>query len=235
MNLSEHSRITAIEPQARHKGRMNIFIDGEFAIGLAEAVVAGLHLKVGQAVTTERLREASAAEERHQATEAAYRLLSFRARSGKELSDRLRQKGYEGAVIDEVIARLSELGYLDDAAFASSWVSSRGTTRGSRLLSQELRLKGVDRETAAETIREARDEETEAATALSVAIRRVGERPNDRTREAQAKLAAFLQRRGFGWDAIRPVLRRLYRSSAADEEGEDEANDLSEIAEERGD
>lgn len=48
-------------------------------------------------------------------------------------------------------------------------------------------------------------------------MRRVGERPADRSREAQAKLSAFLARRGFGWDVIRPVLAELYGGAAPDE------------------
>jgi SOS response regulatory protein OraA/RecX len=48
-------------------------------------------------------------------------------------------------------------------------------------------------------------------------VRRVGERPADRSREAQARLSAFLARRGFGWDTIRPVLAELYGASAPDE------------------
>jgi regulatory protein len=228
----EKSRITAIEPQARQKGRVNIYVDGEFAIGLAEAVAATLQLRVGKIMTVEELQEASVAEERHKALEDAYHLLSFRGRSEKELADRLRQKGYDDSIVAYVTEKLNVIGYLDDTAFATSWVASRGKTRGSRLLMQELRLKGVDKETARETLSEARDSEMEADTALTVAIRRVGELPKDQSREAQAKLAGFLQRRGFGWDAIRPVLRQLYQRSA---EVDEETNELSEITEERAD
>jgi SOS response regulatory protein OraA/RecX len=45
----------------------------------------------------------------------------------------------------------------------------------------------------------------------------VGEDPIDKSREARAKLSAFLQRRGFGWDTIRPVLAELYRVRDGDE------------------
>lgn len=231
MEISDKCQITAIEPQVRHKGRFSVFIDGEFALGLDEVVVASLHLKVGQEITPERLREASHAEERHQATEDAFNLLGFRARSEKELSDRLRQKGYEEDIVVSVIARMKEYGYLDDTAFASSWVSSRGKTRGSRLLAQELRFKGVDKETVRETLSESRNGEEELQAAMVVAIRRVGERPKDSSREAQAKLAAFLQRRGFGWEAIRPVLKHLYHR-LEDEDILVETEDDLEITEE---
>ena len=87
------------------------------------------------------------------------------------------------------------------------WVASRGKTRGKYLLRQELNRKGLD---AAEAL-ENRTDDDEKSACLSTAIKRVGDPPKDRSREAQAKLSAFLQRRGFGWDAIRPVLRQLYQ------------------------
>jgi SOS response regulatory protein OraA/RecX len=49
-----------------------------------------------------------------------------------------------------------------------------------------------------------------------------GTRPADRSREAQGRLAAFLQRRGFGWDVVRPVLAELYGAAAGEEEAAQE-------------
>ena len=221
------SCITAIEPQVRHKGRVSIFVDGEFAVGLDEKVAQTLGLSVGQSITAEALQTMTAAEERHQASESAYRLLAFRARSEKEIADRLRQKGYDDSIIVEVTGRLRENGYVDDAAFAASWVSSRGKSRGARLLTQELRQKGVDKETVAETLSEVRSEDDEVQAALQVAVRKVGERPVDQSREAQAKTSAFLQRRGFSWPIVRQVLKTVYRAGAASDFEEENAEDIA--------
>ena len=79
------SRITAIEPQARRQGRVNVFVDGRFALGLFEEVAAALGLAVGQEMSEERLRESARAETLRRAKEDAYRLLGFRARAEKEL------------------------------------------------------------------------------------------------------------------------------------------------------
>jgi regulatory protein len=123
-------------------------------------------------------------------------------------------------VIDETLASLRKIGYVDDAQFAQTWVESRGKTRGRRALAHELRQKGIADDLAAETLDETKTDEAEQAAARAVAVKRVGERPQDTSREAQAKLAAFLQRRGFGWDVIRPVLAALYRDRVAEDNGD---------------
>ena len=72
--------ITALEPQ-RRPGRLNVFVDGQFIIGVGEAVAADLSLRVGREITPEKLREVAGAEEVHKATEAALVLLEVRARA----------------------------------------------------------------------------------------------------------------------------------------------------------
>ena len=208
--MNQQHRITAIEPQARRQGRVNIYLDGKFALGVFEEVALTLGLHRGQTITEERLQEIARAETLRRAKEDAYRLLGFRARSEKEIEDRLRRKGYEDDILAEVVASLRDHGYVDDAAFAESWVRSRGGARGKRALAHELRQKGVAPEVAAETLSAAIDDEAEQEAALAAAVKKVGERPADQSREAQSRLAAYLQRRGFGWEVVRPVLARLY-------------------------
>ncbi len=218
-----NSQITAIEPQARRQGRVNVFVDGKFALGVFEEVALALGLHVGQQISPERLEEIARAETLRRAKEDAYRLLGFRSRSEKEIADRLRRKGYEDPIIAEVVASLRAHGYVDDATFAESWVRARGGTRGRRALAHELRQKGVDAEIAAETLEAAKDDEAELDAARAAAVKKVGERPADQSREAKARLAAYLQRRGFGWDVIRPVLAQLYNPT-----DDENAQDFSE-------
>lgn len=79
--------------------------------------------------------------------EAAARFLEPRARSIAEVRRRLTGAGYRPELVDGAITRLLDLGMLDDAAFARSWVESRDRARprGERAIRSELDLKGVDR------------------------------------------------------------------------------------------
>jgi regulatory protein len=136
-------------------------------------------------------------------------LLSQQARTEKEIREKLEKKGVAEDTVPEVMEALRRWGYLDDAGLANRWAESRGRTRGKRAIAFELRKKGIAEETVKETL-ESRTDEDEAEACLRAATRKVGEHPKDTSREAQARLAAFLQRRGFSWDAIRPALRTLY-------------------------
>jgi SOS response regulatory protein OraA/RecX len=79
--------------------------------------------------------------------EAAARFLEVRSRSVSEVRRRLTSKGYRPDLVDGAIARMTELGMLDDHAFATVWVESRDRSRprGERAIRAELGLKGVDR------------------------------------------------------------------------------------------
>jgi hypothetical protein len=79
----------------------------------------------------------------------AYRLLAVRARSERELRTRLKEKMFDGQVIDRVIARLYELNYLDDEAFARQWARRLAVDKlsGNRRIELSLLEKGVDRTT----------------------------------------------------------------------------------------
>ncbi len=90
--------------------------------------------------------------------DAAARFLGTRPRSVVETRRRLIDAGYPPPLIEEVVTRLAELGYLDDAAFARAWVESRDRAhpRGEAALHRELTLTGIDREVAEAVLEERR-------------------------------------------------------------------------------
>ncbi len=106
---------------------------------------------------------------------AALRFLEARQRSTSEVRRRLLTGGYRADLVEGCLARLLDLGILDDEAFAHEWVESRDRARprGERALRSELRTKGIDRQVVDEVL-EARSVEQPAADAA--AARRVLER-----------------------------------------------------------
>lgn len=141
------------------------------------------------------------------AKKAAFRLLARRARSEKELRDKLEEKKIEGGVIDRVVSRLYELNYLNDEAFARQWVRHLAVDKlsGNRRIEAGLREKGISRDLGERVIAEIRGEfpEVEALTKL---IRRKskGGKPDDRARRS---LAQYLMGRGFAPDLIFEAIR----------------------------
>lgn len=202
-------KITSIQPQKNHAERLNVHVDGAFRFALAAEIVLAEHLRVGDEVSETRIAELEGSDAAWKAREAALVLLAFRPRTAAELRRRLREKGYAPEVADACVERLGELGMVDDSSFAEMFVRDRVRLRpkGKRILAQELRVRGVEGETAQAAIEEVMEREnaTETDLARQAAARwrpRTGEDPQS----ARRRLYAFLARRGFGADAIMPVL-----------------------------
>ena len=143
------------------------------------------------------------------ALDVALRLLALRPRTQAELRRRLAQRGFRPQDIEATIVRLSELGLVDDAAFARFWVEQRAAFRpsGRRRLIAELRAKGV----AHEAIDEALQEQDDSASIEAVARRRAATLVNVREATFSRRLQAFLLRRGFDASLARTVVGRLLR------------------------
>jgi regulatory protein len=172
--------------------------------------------------------------------DAAARFLEARSRSVGETRRRLRSAGYPAALIDTAIARLLDLGILDDAAFARAWVESRDRARprGEHALSHELALKGLDPATIRETIERRRasapgpgDAADALETASSIdeaAAQRLLQRRSASLlrvadpRARRARAYALLARNGFDPGVCATVSRRFLAGRASgDNEGDD--------------
>lgn len=154
--------------------------------------------------------------------EAALNLLAYRARTRRELRTRLRRKGFEASRIDVCLERLEQRGLLDDGAVAAAFVRDclRHRPRGRPRLLSELRAKGIDSDTAQETVdRVYRDEDvTDGALARAAAegwltrqparvaqLLADSERSAEREKERR-RLYGYLARRGFRGDALSEAL-----------------------------
>lgn len=199
-------KVTAIESQKRNPQRVNIYLDGEFAFGLTRLVAAWL--KVGDELSAEKIASLQEADAREQALQYALRLLTYRPRSQAEVRQRLEQRGWSEKIIEETLERLHQDGLLNDAAFAHSWVENRHTfrPRGRRLLIQELRQKGLDEQTIQDALSGMNEEEAAYTAARERAQHLKGLEP----RLFYRRLTAYLVRRGFSYETVGSIVRRLW-------------------------
>lgn len=199
-------KITALRAQKRNRQRVNVYLDGEFAFGLSRIVAAWL--QVGQELSEEKISVLQAEDSREVAYQRALKLLNYRIRSEAEIRKNLREHGLASQVIDEVLERLQQNGFVDDRHFAKAWIENRAEyrPRGRALLAFELRQKGVPDEVIDESLSDL-DEEGGAYQAGSKYARKLRdlERP-----EFRRKLYGFLSRRGFSYNIIAPVVDRIW-------------------------
>ena len=111
------------------------------------AVTAAAHGRRRRESFAERRERRAAVDDPAVVLEAAARFLEVRSRSVAEVRRRLTSNGYRPDLVDGAITRMTELGMLDDEAFARAWVESRDRSRprGERAIRVELGQKGVDR------------------------------------------------------------------------------------------
>ncbi|QDO90420.1 regulatory protein RecX [Ornithinimicrobium ciconiae] len=129
-------------------------------------------------------------------------------RSRKQLEDKLRQRGCEDDVARVVLDRLTEVGLVDDEAYARMLVRNRQETRGlaPRALAQELRRKGVADQIIEDTLADVDpDEDADRARAL-VEKRLRTMRGLDRQVQTR-RLAGFLARKGYDSSLTFRVIR----------------------------
>jgi regulatory protein len=162
-------------------------------------------------------------ERDQQCLDAALRFLANRPRSEREIRRRLTEKGYEAERIDRVVVKLADWKLVDDRAFAEYWLENRLLHRpkGQRALRAELFQKGIGRELIDQALAGERDEADDAHRAAQKHAARL---PVADEREFRQRVAQFLLRRGFDWDAIESATNRLWAERAGDQDQSDQSD-----------
>lgn len=152
------------------------------------------------------------------AREIALRQLTVRSRTQAELRAALARRKVPAEAADEVLARFTEVGLIDDAAFARDWVAGGGRRlRGRRVLARELSAKGVDAELITEALA-ASDEDSDLEVALALARRKARGMAGLDRQVRYRRLCGALQRRGFSVDVITRVTREVLVEDSGDPE-----------------
>ncbi len=199
--------ITALKAQKKNPNRISVYLDGEFAFGLARIVAAWL--RIGQRLSEEEINRLKQQDTQEVAFQKALHFLSYRARSEAEILRKLSEQGYEESVVTATIQRLKENSLLGDEQFARNWVENRTAfrPRSKRMLAIELRQKGVGEETIERALAETGDEDNLAyQSAVKYAHRLAGVD----WETFRKRLGAYLMRRGFTYGTIAPILRQVW-------------------------
>ena len=212
--------VTQISEHPRKPGRYIVEVDGrEFAVVNVDAITE-TKTKIGVVIDDARAAQLREAGEVVATYDRALNLLAFRARSSRELSRRLKEKGASAECIEQVITKLRDAGLVDDADFARQVARSKVSGGASkRRVQQELFKRGVERDVADEAVSEVlADENVDmVAVAERVARKRLPSLASADPQSRRRRLYAFLARRGHDSETIRTVMDRVLDPSIADE------------------
>ena len=143
--------------------------------------------------------------------------LTGQARTRKELADKLATREVPEEVAAELLDRFTEVGLIDDSAYARQWVESRHRSRGlaPRALAQELRRKGVGDEEAKEALEQI-DEDDQRTAARALVDKKLRTMAGLDRQVATRRLAGLLARKGYGAGLAFSVVREALAELDAD-------------------
>ena len=134
-------------------------------------------------------------------------LLSRKAYTQHQLKERLLRKKAPAEVIEQVMAKLESMKFIDDERFAEQYIHSRQHKKGALKIKQELFQKGVSEATVEQTL-EHLSEEVQINSALLLLEKQYSKLQKVEPRQKYGKAYTFLARRGFSGDIIRQVLEK---------------------------
>lgn len=207
------TRVVRIEVAGADGDRLRIHLEDDRVCTLPADEVQRRGLSEGDQLDPGQVEDLLRSSRRQEAMDRALHYLSYRSRSRFEVERYLGRKGYEEPIVEAVLARCEELGYLDDRRFAEAWVRDRIELkpRGIARLKAELRKKGVHGPEAGEAIRSAFREAgvTERDLLERAARKRWRSRRSEDPWTLRRRLFGYLRRRGFRPAEIREVVNGL--------------------------
>jgi regulatory protein len=200
--------ITAIKAQRYNQQRVSIYLDGEFAFGLSRFVAAWL--KPGKKLSESDIEKLQENDTYEVAFQKALQFIHHRPRSIEETRRRLVKKGFNDDVVETTLKKLVDRKWLDDLDFARQWIENRNTfhPRSNRLLTYELRLKGVSDDDITKALELYGGDEN--ALAFQAGIAKARKCAEEARPDFFKKVGSYLTRRGFHYGVVKPAVERLW-------------------------
>lgn len=217
-------KVTKITQQKKINDRYSVYIDDVYRFSLSEYQLVGSGIRVGKEYSQQEIEQLIDDSQFGKMYERSLNYVMVRPRSHKELTDYLKRKylypkakAYRtkagemklkkvdvdkervAQLVDRVITRLEEKGYIDDEAFAKAWVRSRLEIKKASIkkIRYELVQKGVHSSIIEVVLSDLDDEETENLKAVIVKKRKLAKYQDN------TKLIQYLMRQGFKYDDIK--------------------------------
>ncbi len=190
--------------------------DGREILSYIDFIIK-FNIKTGKNLTEEKIQEIKSSSNLLLARETAYKFLSYKPRTQKEVEEKLKQKGFSEEIISKVIDDIKRYGFIDDLEYTRNFVLNkiRSKTLGKIALKQILLSKGIPNETIERVLAERENLIDEFEIALELAEKKLKQIKSSKRKkrdknEQKRKVYEFLARRGFTWDTINRVISTIF-------------------------
>lgn len=189
-------KITSISAQEKNKDRVNLFVDGNFFVGISLETVLKLRLKVGDSFEEEKLKEILVEAEKTDAMQKAADYALKTLKTKRQVKDYLIKKGYSEEIAWQSVDKLKEYGYIDDKEYSKRFIESTAKRQGRRLIEYKLMSKGVKKEDIAAAYEDVETNDNENARVLAEKYLK----NKEKTKENVLKAYKYLIGKGFSYD-----------------------------------
>lgn len=200
--------ITKIEKQVNNQKRYSIYIDEKFAFGVSEEDLIYFKLKENSEITEQRYNYIMEYVIYTKAKDKAYKFLGYKARSEKEVRDKLIKENYPQEIIDRIIELFKHYNYINDENYTKAYINNRikFKPRAKRMLKYELVQKGVDNDTIENIIDSSNIDETDIAISL---LQKKLKNKKDIEQKEKQKIYNYMLRRGFDYETINRAFKEV--------------------------
>lgn len=194
--------VTDLIPCKKARGRMNVYVDGEFAFACYRETVLDQNIHVGCSLTAEEIDDIRGEDGREYAWRTAVSYIGRGMRTEVQVRRKLGERGVDGRTADATIAKLKTCDLLDDAEYASLLAEQLYRRYGRWLVRKKLRERGIDEATVAAVTERSCDPDA----LLSAAERQWEKRSSDALPLRRQKVSRALAAKGFEFDDIRRAI-----------------------------
>ncbi|AKL97874.1 regulatory protein RecX [Endomicrobium proavitum] len=200
-------KIEKLEKVPTRKEIFKLSFDSGENVILSADIIVKFSLNNGVVISKETYKEVLAADKAYRVTYDALNLISRSSYSSKTLCDKLLQKGYELENAKAAVARLKELGYINDDKYAleyTKYLLSKG--KGEFAIKAALAEKGASKEQISNALELTKTEEEPFERIIKIMKTRFKNFDAKDQNEIR-RAASFFLRRGFTSQDIAKALR----------------------------
>jgi regulatory protein len=190
-----------------------VAFDNEESVKLPVDIFIKSGLRKNDEVTEKFINDLKKEVDYYNVKDSAYRFLSRRDHSIKELRLKLIKKKFDKDLIDKVLDHLQEFNYLNDEKFAVSYYNElvKNKLFGTNRIKNELYKKGVSREIIESVVREEHEDDNFYENAKILASKKISqiERKESDTIKIKQKLYSYLTNKGYSGEIISKIFEEF--------------------------
>lgn len=204
-------KIIEIKPQVRNPQRKTLIFDDGSVFGISEDVFISHKFEVGSEISEDLFTETVNDELKVKIYNSALRLLGYRMRSCAEMKQRLMEKKYPINIISDVIDKLLNIKYLNDAEFAEAFAHDKVKSKkiGPITLRMEFIPHRIESEILENVIKKVYEQYPISDLIKQLLDKKKIQSGIKLELKTKKRIQDLLKRKGFNWNEISAVFTEL--------------------------